>query len=93
VKPNFRVRHQTAPSGHDDKVVARVAANAGDIGELGAAGVQNFLDLDDLWVTEEGEPVHVQSINRLSLGSDRCVLPTTEGARVHRLRHTRLPSG
>jgi hypothetical protein len=44
--------------------------------------MQNFLDLDDLWVTEEGELVHMQSIIRLSLGSDRCVLPTTEGARV-----------
>jgi metal transporter CNNM len=57
-------------------LVARTAANGGDIGKLGATGVQNFLDLDDLWVTEEGEPVHAQSIIRLPLAAGRCVLPT-----------------
>jgi metal transporter CNNM len=57
-------------------LVALTAANGGDIGKLGATGVQNFLDLDDLWVTEEGEPVHPQSIIRLPLASGRCVLPT-----------------
>jgi metal transporter CNNM len=56
-------------------LVARTAANGGDIGKLAATGVQNFLDLDDLWVTEEGEPVHPQSIIRLPLASGRCVLP------------------
>jgi hypothetical protein len=29
-------------------VVARVAANGGDIGKRGATAMQNFLDLDDL---------------------------------------------
>ena len=43
-------------------LVARAAASGGDIGRLEATGVQNFLDLDDLPVTEEGEPVHAQSI-------------------------------
>jgi len=43
-------------------LAARPAANGGDIDKLEAAGVQNFLDLDDLWVTEEGEPVHAQGI-------------------------------
>jgi len=54
---------------------ARAAANGGDIGKLEATGVQNFLDLDDLPVTEEGEPVHAQSIISLPLASGRCVLP------------------
>ena len=57
-------------------LVARAAASGGDIGELEATGVQNFLDLDDLPVTEEGEPVHAQSIISLPLASGRCVLPT-----------------
>jgi hypothetical protein len=39
-------------------LVARAAVSGGDIGKLEATGVQNFLDLDDLPVTEEGEPVH-----------------------------------
>jgi metal transporter CNNM len=37
--------------------------------------VQNFLDLDDLPVTEEGEPVHAQSVISLPLASGKCVLP------------------
>jgi len=57
-------------------LVARAAATGGDIGKLEATGVQNFLDLDDLPVTEEGEPVHAQSIISLPLASGRCVLPT-----------------
>jgi metal transporter CNNM len=56
-------------------LVARAAASGGDIGELEATGVQNFLDLDDLSVTEEGEPVHAQSIISLPLASGKCVLP------------------
>ena len=57
-------------------LVARAAASGGDIGKLEATGVQNFLDLDDLPVTEEGEPVHAQSVISLPLTSGRCVLPT-----------------
>jgi len=56
-------------------LVARSASSGGDIGKLEATGVQNFLDLDDLLVTEEGEPVDVQSIIKLSVASGRCVLP------------------
>jgi metal transporter CNNM len=56
-------------------LVARAAASGGDIGKLEATGVQNFLDLDDLAVSEEGEPVHPQSIISLPLASGRCLLP------------------
>ncbi len=38
-------------------LIARSAASGGDIGRLEAIGAQNFLDLDDVPVTEEGEPV------------------------------------
>jgi len=56
-------------------LVARAAASGGDIGKLEATGVQNFLDLDDLLVTEEGEPVHAQSVISLPLAARRCILP------------------
>ena len=56
-------------------VVERAAASGGDIGKLEATGVRNFLDLDDLAVTEEGEPVDAQSIISLPLANGRCVLP------------------
>ena len=57
-------------------LVGRAAASGGDIGKLEATGVQNFLDLDDLAVTDEGEPVHAQSVISLPLASGRCLLPT-----------------
>jgi metal transporter CNNM len=56
-------------------LVARAAASGGDIGKLEATGVQNFLDLDDLVVTEEGEPVDARSVISLPLANRRCVLP------------------
>jgi metal transporter CNNM len=39
-------------------LLARSAASGGDIGRLEATGAQNFLDLDDIPVTEEGEQIH-----------------------------------
>ena len=50
-------------------LVARAAASGGDIGKLEATGVQNFLDLDDVPVSEEGEPIDAQSIISLPLAS------------------------
>ena len=51
------------------------AKSGGDIGRLEAIGARNFLDLDDIPVTEEGEPIDVQSIISLPLVNQRCVLP------------------
>src|SRR5215470_6132874 len=51
------------------------ARSGGDIGRLEAIGARNFLDLDDIPVTEEGEPVDAQSIIRMPLANQRCVLP------------------
>lgn len=56
-------------------LIARSADAGVDIGRLEATGAQNFLDLDDVPVTEEGEPVHEQSIISLPLANQRCVLP------------------
>ena len=57
-------------------LIARTAASGGDIGKLEATGARNFLDLDDIPVSEEGELVHEQSIISLPLANRRCVLPT-----------------
>jgi metal transporter CNNM len=56
-------------------LIALSAASGGDIGRLEATGAQNFLDLDDVQVTEEGEPVHAQSIISVPLTNGRFVLP------------------
>ena len=56
-------------------LVVRSAASGGDIGRLEAVGARNFFDLDDVPVSEEGEPVHAQSIISLPLENRRCVLP------------------
>jgi hypothetical protein len=59
-------------------LVLRSAASGGDIGRLEAIGARNFFDLDDVPVTEEGEPVHAQSIISLPLAKGRCLLPKFE---------------
>jgi hypothetical protein len=59
-------------------LIALSAASGGDIGRLEATGAQNFLDLDDVPVSEEGEPVHAQSIISVPLANGRCVLPKFE---------------
>ena len=56
-------------------LIGRSAASGGDIGRLEATGAQNFLDLDDVAVTEEGEPVDPNSIISLPLVNQRCVMP------------------
>src|SRR5215468_3090195 len=59
-------------------LIARSAASGGDIGRLEATGAQNFLDLDDVAVTDEGEAVHPRSIISLPVANQRCVLPKFE---------------
>jgi hypothetical protein len=56
-------------------LLARSAVSGGDIGRIEAAGAQNFLDLDDVLVSEEGEPVDPESIISLPLANGRCILP------------------
>jgi hypothetical protein len=57
-------------------LILRSAGSGGDISRLEAFGARNFLDLDDILVTDEGEPVHAQSVISLPLANQRCVLPT-----------------
>ena len=56
-------------------LILRSATSGGDIGRLEAIGARNFLDLDDIPVAEEGEPVDAQSIISMPLANRRCVLP------------------
>ena len=56
-------------------LIARSAASGGDIGRVEATGARNFLDLDDVPVIDEGEPVDTQSVISLPLQNSRCVLP------------------
>jgi metal transporter CNNM len=56
-------------------LLARSAVSGGDIGRIEAAGAQNFLELDDVAVCDEGELVDPRSIISLPLASGRCVLP------------------
>jgi metal transporter CNNM len=56
-------------------LIARSAASGGDIGRLEATGARNFLDLDDVAVTDEGEFVDPRSIISLPIENRRCILP------------------
>jgi hypothetical protein len=56
-------------------LIARHGASGGEIGRLEATGAQNFLDLDDVSVCDEGEFVDAKSILSLPLANQRCVLP------------------
>jgi cyclin M-like protein len=59
-------------------LILRSAKSGGDIGALEATGARNFLDLDDIPVSEEGEPIDAQSIIAMPLANQRCVLPAFE---------------
>jgi metal transporter CNNM len=56
-------------------LIARSATSGGDISPVEATGARNFLDLDDVLVTDEGELIDAESIIRLPQADDRCVLP------------------
>ncbi len=56
-------------------MIARHALAGGEISKLEATGAQNFLDLDDISVCDEGEEIHAQSILTLPVANQRCVLP------------------
>ena len=57
------------------QLIARHGASGGTLGQLEATGAQNFLDLDDVPVCDEGEPLDSRSILSLALANQRCVLP------------------
>jgi metal transporter CNNM len=60
------------------QLIARHGASGGEIGRLEATGAQNFLELDDVSVCDEGEIVDAKSILSLPLANQRCILPPFE---------------
>jgi hypothetical protein len=56
-------------------LIARSATSGGDVGSVEATGARNFLDLDDVLVTDEGEPIDAQSIISLPQADNKCILP------------------
>jgi metal transporter CNNM len=66
---------------HDIRLlIARHGASGSEIGRLEATGAQNFLDLDDVSVCDEGELIDAKSILCLPLANKRCVLPQFDRA-------------
>jgi len=60
------------------QMIARHSIAGGDISKMEATGAQNFLDLDDISVCDEGEEIHAKSILSLPIANKRCVLPKFE---------------
>jgi hypothetical protein len=56
-------------------LLRHVGAVGTDLGRLEAMGALNFLDLDDIAVLEEGEPVDARSIVSVPIVSGRPILP------------------
>lgn len=59
-------------------LITRHAAAGGDVGRVEAVGALNFLDLDDIMVRDEGEPVDPRSVITLPVADGRPVLPAFE---------------
>jgi metal transporter CNNM len=60
-----------------------VGAAGAEMGKLEAIGALNFLDLDDISVSDEGEPVDPRSIVTLPTTNERPVLPKSLGKHEH----------
>jgi metal transporter CNNM len=59
-------------------ITKHVGAAGADVGQLEAVGALNFLDLDDILVLNEGEPIDPRSIITLPIENERPVLPKVE---------------
>jgi metal transporter CNNM len=59
-------------------ITRHVGAAGADVGELEAIGALNFLDLDDVAVLDEGEPVDPRSVITLPIENERPILPKFE---------------
>ncbi len=56
-------------------LITRSATSGGDVSPVEATGARNFLDLDDVLVTDEGELVDAQSVISMPQADQKCVLP------------------
>ena len=57
-------------------IMRHVEAGSSEVGRLEATGALNFLDLDDIAVRDEGEPVDPLSVIELPVANGRPVLPS-----------------
>ena len=63
-------------------ITRHVGAVGADVGQLEAVGALNFLDLDDILVVNEGEPIDPRSIITLPIENERPLLPKFERSPV-----------
>ena len=59
-------------------ITKHVGAAGADVGQLEAVGALNFLDLDDILVVNEGEPIDPRSIVALPIENERPLMPKFE---------------
>ena len=59
-------------------ITKHVGIAGADVGQLEAVGALNFLDLDDILVANEGEPIDPRSIVMLPIENERPLLPSFE---------------
>jgi metal transporter CNNM len=59
-------------------ITKHVGAAGADLGQLEAVGALNFLDLDDILVADEGEPIDPRSVISLPFENGRPLLPKFE---------------
>ena len=59
-------------------ITKHVGAVGADVGQLEAIGALNFLDLDDILVKDEGEPIDPRSVITLPIVNERPSLPAFE---------------
>ena len=59
-------------------ITKHVGAAGADMGQLEALGALNFLDLDDILVLDEGEPIDPRSVITLSIENERPLMPKFE---------------
>ena len=59
-------------------ITKHVGAVGAELGQLEAVGALNFLDLDDILVTDEGELIDPRSVVSLPIENDRPLLPKFE---------------
>ena len=56
-------------------ITKHVGAAGADVGQLEAIGALNFLDLDDIFVADEGETIDPRSVITLPIENERPVMP------------------
>lgn len=59
-------------------ITRHIGAVGADVGQLEAVGALNFLDLDDILVVNEGEPIDPRSVITLPIENERPLLPKFE---------------